>query len=117
MQDLTREQILTANDAGCEKVELPEWGGAVYIRKLSAGEFPEMEAIVKARQEDKVSNKDGLLNICILTMCDAEGKRFFTADDKPQLEQRTFESLQRCADIAMQVNGWTVNEQESMEGN
>lgn len=117
MKNLTREEVLTANDAGCEKVELPEWGGVVYVRKLSAAEFPEMEAIIQARKENKLSNKDGLLNICILTVCDAEGKRFFTDDDKPELEKRTFQALQKCANAAMEVNGWSMSEQEDMEGN
>ena len=38
MTGLTKEQILAANDAAPVPVEVPEWGGTVSVRPMSAGD-------------------------------------------------------------------------------
>ena len=41
---LNREAILAAEDLPRELVEVPEWGGAVYVRALTGAERDQFEA-------------------------------------------------------------------------
>ena len=38
MESLSRDQILKAADLKVEKVDVPEWGGAIYLKVMSVGE-------------------------------------------------------------------------------
>ena len=40
---LTADQILAADDMGLKEVNVPEWGGSVYIRVMTVGERDEYE--------------------------------------------------------------------------
>ena len=46
MTILTRDQILQANDLVTETVEVPEWGGSVFVKSLTGVERDQFEAAI-----------------------------------------------------------------------
>ena len=51
---LDRETILTAKDLTTEKVDIPEWGGYVFVKEMTAAERAEWEyeAFVKGKEDE-----------------------------------------------------------------
>ena len=103
---LSAADILRASDCEVRGVEVPEWGGVVNIRVLSAGDGLElserMAALPKERQHEGVYM---LLGACL---CDADGARLF-ADDataKAALSRRNLRVLGRLQDEALELQGW-----------
>ena len=43
---LTRNEILAVDDLQTQKVDVPEWGGSVYVRGLTGSERDALEASI-----------------------------------------------------------------------
>ena len=72
---LTKEQILGVKDLIIREVEMPEWGGSVYVRGLTGSERDAFEASV-IEQRGK-TNRVNMINVraklLVLTICDKDG--------------------------------------------
>lgn len=132
---LTASDILTAADMPPpERVEVPEWGGAVFVRTLTAGERDRVEkAMLDARPpEPKSKGKDkdkadeprpapippnfrGLL--VSLTACDEQGTRLFTDADVEKLSKKSAAAMSRVFDVAMRLSGFTDADVEDLQKN
>lgn len=76
MTMLTKAAILAAVDLQAERVDVPEWGGHVFVRSLPAADYEKfVQAAVKFPQE--------LQGYHLLVRClvDAEGVPLFGDDD------------------------------------
>lgn len=88
---LSRDFILSINDLKPEKLEVPEWGGYVYIRKLTGRERGEIESY--SRNGKDLSDFRALL--AVRCVCDENGKRLFTDADQAAIGQKSAEALDR----------------------
>lgn len=52
MSYLTIAQIAAADDAQVQDVEIPEWGGIIKVKGMSAGERLELAAIVQGGEDN-----------------------------------------------------------------
>lgn len=105
---LTRETILNAKPK-TKPIEVPEWGGTVYIRKLSI-------AAIQSLKE--VGERVGGVQWLIVCLCDEHGNNLFTEADAEQLESDT--SYETCLAIiheAMAYNGLSKSAIEEQSGN
>lgn len=108
---LSREQIQNAQDFKKESVEVPEWGGTVYIRTMTAGHFDAYQIrAMESRGVDDALNpqaiRDARVILISYTLCDASGDLLF--DDEEGIEilrQKDGLVIDRLSEKAMAING------------
>lgn len=111
---LSRAQILGAFDLPTRRVEVPEWGGHVFVRMLTAGERDEFEA---AQQSGGNPHKDLRARLAAATVCDESGELLFTAQDVPALTAKAGRALDRIFAAAAKHNGITAADIEELRKN
>jgi hypothetical protein len=115
MAVLTADQILKVADAKTFEVEVPEWGGEVYIRVMSVGERD-------ANELDWLSNKDkGVPNFrskfLARVLSDKDGNRLFSDDQVKELKKKSGDVCDRLFKLAMRYNSVTEEDVEIAAGN
>ena len=112
---LDREAILGAKDTHQEVVQVEEWGGHVCIRAMTGAERDDFRTAIEGTETSLVGKFEAPL--LALTLVDEEGKRLFTIDDVEALRAKSAKVLDRLTQIAMRVNGMTVEAQEEATKN
>lgn len=108
---LTREQILNAPDLKVEIINVPEWGGEVGVKTITAAQKSELEESItkikkgkKGQTEVDVETKMLKVRTVILTLCDADKKCFFTMNDIDLVNQKSSSAIERVFDVANKLN-------------
>ena len=102
--NLTRDEILAARSRRKPiQVEVPEWGGTVYIKVLSAGDQVKMSSNGHAEAEMPI----WLLVGCLVSK---DGSRLFTDEDVPALLEEEFPIIMRVFSEAARHNGLSTKE-------
>lgn len=118
-QALTREQILAADDTKAELVDVPEWGGGVWVQPLtgSAREAIEKSALGKNGKAD-VGRLVGRFRARIVasSVVDATGEQLFTEADLDGLSGKSAVALERVAEAAMRLSGMNRESVAEIEG-
>lgn len=116
---LNREAILAAEDIETRLVEVPEWGGSVYVRAMSGRERDELESsIVKQRGKQKQMDlRDVRAKVAAICIRDAEGERMFNMKDVQALSDKSAGALQRVFEVAQEMSGLTDEAAEELLGN
>lgn len=104
---LTRENILAADDLGRELVNVPEWGGDVYVRGLTGKERDQFEAsMIDQRGKSQTVNLQNIrAKLAGLSICDENGKRIFTDADLAALAGKSALALNRVFEVARRLSG------------
>lgn len=108
---LTKDEIGRRDDMKLEKVDVPEWGGEVYIRTIMGNERDMLDF---AMRETRVGFR-GMFAATVL--CDEKGVRLFTDHDKMQLGSKNARALDRILEAGMRLNGMTVDAVKDAEKN
>ena len=113
---LTREAILGASDIEIEKVEVPEWGGYVFVKTMSGIERDTFEAsIVEQRGNNSRVNMVNIrAKLTAQSACDSKGVRLFTDKDVRELGKKSATALQRVFDVAQRKSGITSEDVEEL---
>lgn len=111
---LTREQLLSTFKRSSETVKLPELGGEVIIRGITAAELLTFQKAVQSKRNGSMAVDEDTFAAKLLVRCivDQAGKRILTDDDWQPLMEWPAAAFQRCTTIAMRLNGYG-----SAEGN
>jgi hypothetical protein len=110
---LDRKAILATQDLDIKKVDVPEWGGEVAIRGLTARERDLFEMSIGASV-----NLDNLrARLVVLTLCDDEGVRLLKDADAKQLGEKNAQVVDRLFEVARQMSGMTDADVKELEGN
>lgn len=83
-----------------EEVTIPDMGGSVWIRTVSAGErdrFEERHLVLK--------HQDYRARIVVLCCCDADGKPLFTEADVAAISELPSNVLDPIVEAASRING------------
>jgi len=116
MAILTREQILDAHDLKKIEVKVPEWGGSVFVKTLTATERDRFEsAIYHHKTKIKIANVRARL--AALAVIDEKGVRLFTPDDIVALGKKSATALDRVFQAACKLNKMTPDDVEELEKN
>ena len=104
MSTLDKNKILAAVDVVKELVNVPEWGGDVYVRSITAAERGQIEAAA-ARFKESGARDDSFarlftLRFAAMGICDADGNRLFSDADVEQLAKKNAAVVARLAEIA-----------------
>ena len=114
---LTADQILKADDLGdLKKVEAPEWGDFVYVRKMNGMERDRWE-LMSAKAVDKPSQANIRASLCAMTICDDKGKRLFTDNQIANLGSKSSIALNRIFEVSRNHNKLSDDDIEELEKN
>jgi|TARA_R100000734_G_C3316578_1_gene109134 hypothetical protein len=112
---LDRDAILNVVDLKPEVVEVPEWGGSLYIRMLTASERDKFEASCVG-----TGKKQNLTNIrarlVVLCACDEAGERLFTDADAEALGRKSAAAVDKVFGACSKLNGFSSQDIEDLEG-
>lgn len=104
---LDRAAILNADDHVKERVHVPEWGGDIFVRNLTAGQRDRYELECFVDGAGMTAALDGIgvrARLAIATVCDEAGDLLFTADDLEALAKKSGAALDRVYEVATRLN-------------
>lgn len=113
--ELDAESILAADDLKSEQVDVPEWGGHVFVRVMKGHERDSFEAsIMKGQGIDyqKIRAK-----MAVLVLCDSKGKRLFGQKHINDLAEKSAAALDRVFEVAQRINRITDKDVQELQGN
>jgi hypothetical protein len=101
---LTAADILAADDRRIEPVDVPEWGGRVYVRTMTAED--------RERYDDLILDDDGkfsgqgrvMASLLACTCCGPDGTTLFTADQAKALAAKSAAAVVRVYQAAAALN-------------
>jgi hypothetical protein len=110
---LSLEDIKSVDDSGRELLEIPEWGGEVYVRGLTGAQRASFEDAVI----NKKSMKDIRRKIVLECVVDDEGKPLFTAKDGSWITSKSATAIEKIFVKVMDISGLGDDADEDAEGN
>lgn len=120
---LTREDILGADDRARELVEVPEWGGSVWVRSLEGIERDRLETSFiryskpngKLTADFNTSANDVVrARLCAMAIVDDEWRNLFTEADLLILTHKSARALDRVFQAAQRLSGLTEQDVEAL---
>ena len=114
-KQLTKEDIRAASDLGMEKLAVPEWGGFVYVRTVTAKEKDAFERAMLAKGGETMENVRA--QMAVLTVCDENRTPLFTDADAEWLAGKSAAPLSRVLNVALRLNAFRESDvKELAEG-
>lgn len=107
---LNKDSILAVNDTPLEAVDVPEWGGSVYVPVLSLSELDAM-----AKLQRNTDNANALMAVRVIR--DERGSRIFTDDDAAALNKKSGKVLLRILKKFNEANGFIEGAAEAAAKN
>lgn len=119
MSALTRDGVKAAEDLKRERLDVPEWGGYLFVRTMTAGERERWEnkQFTAKGKDVQVNLKNITTSLAIEVCVDESGQKLFTADDVEMLNGKSCVVLQRIFDKAREVNRIGKQDVEEMVKN
>ncbi len=119
MKSLTKASILAAEDLRAEPVEVPQWGGTVYVRCMTAAERDLWDAeLLDSNRDDKTEFLRNMrARLCVRVLVDEKGIRLFDDDDAEALGQKSSSAVDAIFDVAQKLNGLSDEKMEDLKGN
>jgi hypothetical protein len=116
---LNREQILLADDLQTEDVPVPEWGGMVRVRALTAGERDRWEAATYLdAQGGRVQTPEDIrAKLVALTCVDETGALMFSLDDVAALTKKNGAAMTRVYAVSSRLSFVTSADVEELAKN
>jgi hypothetical protein len=109
MPALTKDDILQARDLGnVEPVEVPEWGGTVYVRTMTGIEQDtyDREMYFIDEEDTVVMKRENIREkLLVRTLCDENGNRIFSDGDVALLADKSAAAIRRLSEVAQRLNG------------
>ena len=116
MAELTKAKILQAEDLGCERVDIPEWGGHAYVRAFSGDERDAWEESILG-DDRKVSAKGLRALFAVAVLCDGKGAPMFADADAEALGKKSAAALDRIFDVGAKLNRLRPEDVEELAKN
>jgi hypothetical protein len=102
---LTRDQILEADDLPREVVEVPEWGGEVYVAAMTGADRDRFDESIQGRGgDDRVSMENYRARLLARCLVGEDGKRLFSEQDVEALGRKSSAALGRLFSVAIRLN-------------
>lgn len=102
MRILTKEAILAADDLPRELVNVPEWGGDVFVRTMTGTDRDAFEASLIGKEGRMENVRARLVS---LTLCNEAGERMFDDAEIATLGKKSARALDRVFSVAQRLNG------------
>lgn len=110
---LSADDIRAASDLEITRVEVPEWGGDVFLRRLT------LDQVLKAQERTRKEKDGGQFGLAVLCMClcGEDGKPLFGADDLDVLRGKSARAIERLTREATRINGLDLEAAEAAQEN
>lgn len=108
---LTRDAILATQDLLIEQVEVPEWGGSVFVRGLTGTDRDSFELgmIEQRGKKQEINLRNLRARLIVRTVVDGEdpetAKPLFKLEDVQVLGHKSAAALQRVYSVAQRLSG------------
>lgn len=120
---LTLQEIIAAQDRTPVEVEVPEWGGAVYVVGMSGDDRDRFDSTWGAKLS--ASNEDGPIDMAGLralvvskTLCDADGVLLIKRESEvTQLGRKSSAALDKIFSLACKLSGIDLGDDDDMVKN
>ena len=120
---LTLQEIIAAQDRTPVEVEVPEWGGAVYVVGMSGDDRDRFDSTWGAKLS--ASNEDGPIDMAGLralvvskTLCDADGVLLLKRESEvTQLGRKSSAALDKIFSLACKLSGIDLGDDDDMVKN
>jgi hypothetical protein len=116
---LDRAAILAARDLDIEEVDIPEWGGKVRVRGLTASQRDQFES--KSVETKGKKTSVNLLNIRarLVSLCvvDEQGNPLFSESDIHVVGEKSASAIDRIWEVATRLSGIGERDVEELAGN
>ncbi len=118
MNQLTKEQILAAMPK-LQEVEVPEWGGSVFIRPVTLAEQAKLADLGLKHEKGSVvvRMKSITLQLIQWAACDADRQPLFELKDIEALVNKSASALLRLQDAILKYSGLTEESRSELEKN
>jgi len=115
---LTREAIIGAQDIETIDVSVPEWGGVIRLRAMTALERENYEMML-GQTRDRNAGLINNVRASLVAWCaiDGEGRKLFTAADITVLGTKSSAALIRVFDAARRLNAMTPEDLDEAKKN
>ena len=119
MAILTKEQIMAAVDLEVEEVEVPQWGGSVLVKPLTARQRGLLTSQIVDQRKDgrRLKLEEIQIRTCALALVDQEGRRLFDDASMRDLARKSSAALQIVFEAAQRLSGLSDEEVEELQGN
>lgn len=106
IKELSAEDILAVEDSAIVPLDVPEWGGRVYIRTLTGEERDAFEiSTTRINGKNREQNLQNVrAKLSAMAMCNDRGVRLFTDSQVAALGRKSSKALNRVFDKAVEVN-------------
>ena len=109
MAGLSASQIIAADDFKIEAIEVPEWGGTVYVKSLRGTDRDAFEESL-SKEKDKPFRSRFL----VMTLCDERGALLFKPEQVAALGEKSSLVLNRVFDAAWAIIYFTPEKVEEL---
>jgi len=110
---LDRGRILSGAPLASVDVEILEWGGAVRIREMTAGERDAFDVLL-LDGDQHLDFRNYRAKLVIATACDEEGKLLFGHGDVESLTRLGTGAMDRLFEAAARLNHLTSGDMEAL---
>lgn len=116
---LSSDEVRTAEDLKREVVEVPEWGGAVIVRALTAQELDEFKSSNLIRTGDKYEANlvNGRARLVVRALVNEDGSRMFTDADAEELGKKSSTAIHRLYAAAARLTPLNEEAEEAIAKN
>lgn len=116
---LDRAAIFAVPDIKTEEVYIPEWGGVVRVRGLTASQRDQLESdSLQFKGRNQTINLQNMrARMVVFCVVDAEGNPLFTERDIRALGDRSARALDRIFDVATRLSGMGNSDIEELTKN
>ncbi len=115
---LTKQQILSTSTR-LKEVEVPEWGGSVFIRPLTIHEQAKLADLGTKYEKSSVVDrmKNCTLRLVQWSVCDEQGNPLFETGDLEPLMSKAASAFLRLQDAILALSGLTEESRKELEKN
>lgn len=118
---LGRDDILKAEDLPRELVEVPEWGGAVWIGTMTGAHRDAFELASSkadpANAENRVLDRENMrARLVVFTAQGERGEPLFSPADVASVGRKNAAALDRLFGVAMRINRLGADDLERAKG-
>jgi hypothetical protein len=109
---LSKEQIVSATDVKTIDLDIPEWGGTVRVRNLSALEREQFIRDIQSKNLDLSKTKIAWVARCLIQ---EDGNPIFSSTEIELLGNKSAKALDRVVDAIESINALTVESMKEIE--
>jgi hypothetical protein len=108
---ITRAKLDRLRELEVVEVAVPGWKEVCCVRELNALERLQLQSTWNS------SDNTSLLTLLAMTMCDGNGDRLYTDDEKDLIGRHKLERLEPLIDASLKLSGLSEEAEETVKKN